>query len=70
MKFFNVPFEASSTSLVKEVTNKGKKNDVWPQTVKLLDDFFQPYNERLASLLGDKKWLFERDNPLEDGSES
>ena len=33
---------------------------MWPKTKELLDDFFRPYNERLARLLDDKRFLFEK----------
>ena len=29
-----------------------RKQLVWPRTLKLLDDFFRPHNERLFELLG------------------
>lgn len=58
MEFFDVKFNESTAKLAQKVRNKGKKNEVSPKTLKMLDDFFQPYNQRLASLLGDDKWLF------------
>ena len=59
MRFFDVKFNESTAVLAKRVKNKGKKNEVSAKTLKMLNDFFHPYNQRLASLLGDKKWLFE-----------
>ncbi|XP_067931515.1 uncharacterized protein [Watersipora subatra] len=41
------------------IVHHGKKNPVWISTLKLLDDFFMPYNRRLATLLGNDKWLFK-----------
>ncbi|XP_067930546.1 carbohydrate sulfotransferase 15-like [Watersipora subatra] len=41
------------------IVHHGKKNPVWISTLKLLDDFFMPYNQRLATLLGNDKWLFK-----------
>ena len=31
---------------------------MWPETKQLLRSFFQPYNERLARLLDDNKYLW------------
>ena len=31
---------------------------IWPETKELLDRFFRPYNERLAKLLDDKRFLW------------
>ena len=61
MDFFELPFQETSGKLANHVQNTGKKNKVLPETIKMLDQFFQPYNERLASLFGDKKWLFIRE---------
>lgn len=44
----------------KKNVNVGNKNPVFDSTLELLDDFFKPYNERLAVLLGDEKWLFKK----------
>jgi len=44
----------------KKNVNVGNKNPVFDSTLELLDDFFKPYNERLAALLGDEKWLFKK----------
>ena len=33
---------------------------MWPQTRQLLDDFYRPYNEKLATLLGDDRFKFNR----------
>lgn len=62
MNYFGLQFQKSSKYLAQEVRNTGIKNEVWPKTLKLLDDFFKPYNIRLASLLKDDKWLFIRDH--------
>ena len=64
MEFFELPFHKISRDLMKKIKNKGRKNEVWPKTIQMLDKFFLPYNKRLASLLGDEKWLFIREtNP-------
>ena len=42
------------------VLNKGKKNPVAADVVKALDDFFMPYNRRLANLLNDDTFLYLR----------
>lgn len=39
----------------KKRANIGHKNPVFKSTLELLDDFFKPYNKRLAALLGDEK---------------
>ena len=41
-----------------EVFNINKKGKFPPQTKKLLDDFFQPYNQLLAHLLQDTRFLW------------
>jgi len=46
--------------LDEAVENKGVKNTVWTSTLTHLDEFFRPYNRRLAQLLGDEKWLFRK----------
>ena len=58
MNFFGLKFQSPPEDVEAELKNVGKKNEVWPKTLKLLDDFFDPYNRRLASLLNDDKWLF------------
>ena len=44
----------------REVLNKGKKNPVSNAVVQALDDFYTPYNQRLAKLLNDKRFSYER----------
>ena len=44
----------------REVLNKGKKNPVSNLVVQALDDFYTPFNQRLAKLLNDKRFLYER----------
>ena len=39
--------------------NKRKYIPMLPQTQRILDQFYRPFNEDLASLLGDRKWLWE-----------
>ena len=60
MKFFDIRFENIPASLAGRVVNKGIKNPVNNETINILDEFFSPYNKRLAALLGDDKWLFNR----------
>lgn len=42
------------------VLNKGKKKPVADRVIKAMDDFFMPYNRRLAKLLHDDKFLYLR----------
>ena len=44
----------------ENILNKGKKNPVANDVMKALDDFFMPYNRRLAKLLNDDKFLYLR----------
>ena len=32
---------------------------MWPKTRKLLDDFYRPFNVKLAELLGDERFMFD-----------
>jgi N-acetylgalactosamine 4-sulfate 6-O-sulfotransferase len=49
------------TSTIVTNRNRGyeKAGDMMPKTRKILTDFYRPYNEKLAVLLGDKGFLFE-----------
>lgn len=62
MRFFGVDFETSTSTekMSKEVMNKGKKNPLSDKTIRALDDFYRPYNKRLAELLNDKRYLYLR----------
>ena len=46
----------------KAVGCKGEIEPMLPQTLKLLEDFYRPYNAQLAALLGDE--LFAWQPPL------
>ena len=62
MDHFGLPFKRTS-GLAKEadnVLNRGNKNPVSDKVIQALDDFFMPYNKRLAKLLNDDKFLYKR----------
>jgi len=64
-QFFN--FSISKVTIEdksKKKSNVGNKNSVFKSTLQLLDNFFKPYNKRLADLLGDEKWLFTKDRSV------
>lgn len=42
----------------KKLNSGVKSKPVLPKTIKLLDDFFVPFNEELATVLEDNKWKF------------
>ena len=45
---------------VSETRNKGTYHaEILPETRKMLDEFYAPFNERLARILGDTKWLWK-----------
>ena len=47
------------SKLEYSVKNKGySEKPVLDKTVKLLDAFYKPFNEELAKILGDDKWLW------------
>ncbi|XP_067949068.1 carbohydrate sulfotransferase 15-like [Watersipora subatra] len=60
MSFFGLTFQKSKSDLQEHVRNIGSKRPVWNKTIDMLDNFFKPYNERLAKLLNNDKWLFKR----------
>ena len=43
----------------QRTSSSRNKSHMLPQTRKLLEDFYQPFNEKLAKTLGSKKWLFK-----------
>ena len=46
--------------------NKGAlKRMIHNKTIEMLDKFYAPHNRALADLLGDDKWLFEREDVWE-----
>ena len=61
MRFFSLPFN-SSRELEKTMATVDKKRmkAVKFDTIQELDNFFRPFNRRLAKLLGSPKWLFQR----------
>ncbi|XP_067946781.1 carbohydrate sulfotransferase 15-like [Watersipora subatra] len=60
-EFYELPFREDARNDNPKVRNPGKKSSIWPSTLKLLDRFYEPYNKELAELLGDQKWLFQKD---------
>ena len=36
-----------------------KYSKIWPKTRKLSDDFYIPFNVKLAELLGDERFMFD-----------
>ena len=63
MKHFGLPFQTARNSEHKHqaVLNKGTKNAVSDLVMHELDDFFEPFNQRLVQLLGEEKFLFSRE---------
>ena len=50
--------DPARSKLVNSVKNKGySKKPVLDKTVKLLNAFYRLFNEKLAKILGDDKWL-------------
>ena len=63
MDVFGIEFEKDdkiSDVNKANVVNKGKKNPVSEKVIKALDNFYAPYNQRLAKLLNDDKFLWVR----------
>ena len=47
--------------LLKKVVNKGSVGKrVHQKTIEILDEFFQPFNDDLADILGEEKWRYTR----------
>jgi len=60
-KKFNITYQEEMFEVTnKSIENVGTKNPIWRSTLEMLDEFFLPYNQRLAQLLGDDKWLFQK----------
>ena len=38
--------------------NRQHTEKMFPETWELLEDFYRPFNEHLAAILGDKKYLW------------
>ncbi|XP_067943434.1 uncharacterized protein [Watersipora subatra] len=60
-KYFHVGIPEKLTQETYSKKKDGKKNVLWISTLKLLDDFYEPYSRELAQLLGDSKYLFPVD---------
>lgn len=62
MDVFGVEYQDSKyfNGQSKKISNKGNKNPVSEDVIQALDDFFMPYNQRLAKLLNDDKFLYTR----------
>lgn len=46
--------------LVSQVRNKNtKKKEMLPETRQILEEFYRPFNEKLADVLNDKRWLWK-----------
>ena len=64
MKFFDQKLIISAKTLVAardhRIVSDIYQMDVLPETIRVLDNFYRPYNIRLAQLLQHDKWLFER----------
>lgn len=53
------PTEAQFKKLNSQMVNTGyKRKPVMQKTTDLLNRFYEPFNQELAELLGDTKWLF------------
>ena len=62
MAFFDRKLEATDVEVEKSAQkqrNTGTKSPVLPETLKLLDELYLPFNQRLAVLLNDNKWLYD-----------
>lgn len=62
MRHFGIEYHHSAflDEQADKVENKGKKNPISSRVLKALDDFYMPYNKRLAKLLNDDKFLYLR----------
>ena len=56
--FLNIEDLPMTKTVFANVNKKTKSPTFLPQTKKLLDDFFQPYNQLLAHLLQDTRYLW------------
>ncbi|GIL90839.1 hypothetical protein Vretimale_16779 [Volvox reticuliferus] len=60
------PSEAEWTKVLKMETrnkNSNKYKQMLPETRTMLEDFYRPFNERLAEFLGDDRWLWQEPLP-------
>ena len=56
--FFNFPHLQDGVRTYENVNRRVDGVTILPQTKKLLDDFFRPYNQLLAKLLSDMRYLW------------
>lgn len=60
-RFIGEPAENIDTNMMNVKKNTGvKSKPVLPETTALLDQFFEPFNDELADMLGEEKWKFLR----------
>ena len=62
MSAFGINFDSSynQQKQANNILNKGKKNPVSERVIRALDDFYMPYNKRLALLMNDDTFLYQR----------
>ena len=54
-----MPVKAMEEATQMDRANVKKYQAMLPETLTLLQDFYRPYNKRLADLLGgDERWLW------------
>ena len=60
MHFFGKTLDITEKEIEtsKKMMNVGAKARVLPETMELLNAVYKPFNERLANLLADDKWLY------------
>ncbi|XP_067944508.1 carbohydrate sulfotransferase 15-like [Watersipora subatra] len=65
MAFFGkeLRYTDGELSSSKKRMNVGTERQVLPETIELLDNLYRPLNRRLAVLLNDDKWLYDRREP-------
>ena len=49
----------SHRSITTYLNRTSTYTKLWPETRKLLDDFYRPFNVKLAELLGDERFMFD-----------
>lgn len=62
MEFFDRKLKLTDEEVVlssQKQRNTGTKSPVLPETVKMLNDLYRPFNKRLSVLLGDERWLYD-----------
>lgn len=61
---YTVELPADVLSIVDNMNKANAQSNIkpmWKKTRDLLDEFFRPYNGMLARLLGDERFLWNRD---------